>query len=607
MLEGPGRNLPLNASSLWKILDTRSIFVDKTDAIADLLLDPCAYIYFTRPRKFGKSLMLDIASEMLAAGMLPEGAVPWLGFRPKPIEMFRGLKAYEKLAEHSMLRTAHFVIRLSLGVTGCSMDRFIKSQLEAIAREQFSDKAAERVAGAVNCADALGALIAMVPGPVPVAIMVDEYEGAIFNNGCHGHWEAAESELEDLRRFLAAFKDGGLRSRVNVSWLTGITQVPLASAASGANHYANRTHSPLVSRSLGFSQADITLHFRPEVAVLGHRLIRKDAEEEAAINVAIAHLKSRYNGYCFDGRSECFAPYCVLADLQGEGLTLSGQSSSRNLSTLFGLTREEVMKPLLDTFPAIDGFRCNPFQKLILRSGQGLQAQQSRVSDTNPHVLLYPLLFQLGLLTLCPGAEAEDAIRRGDGTSCWLRVPNDMARSDIAHLAYSALPHSSAVHEAQLGVSDALGARDFEQFLQHLSQLVMSSGIAPARIQQEKGFNNVLRMALAPLAKHGGIIHKECETARGNIDILITLDEQRDAPHMWVIELGYCETPKQLLVFQQLKLEQAGAYAAALKLEHRAAIFEHAALIWTCYPTASRRRDPEDDKPAISWVGPVAT
>ena len=59
--------------------------VDKTSAIADLLNygSPDAHrVFFARPRKFGKSLTLSIAAEMLAAGPLPRGVAPWPGYAP---------------------------------------------------------------------------------------------------------------------------------------------------------------------------------------------------------------------------------------------------------------------------------------------------------------------------------------------------------------------------------------------------------------------------------------------------------------------------------------------------------------------------------------------
>ena len=65
----------LARASLASLRASRDAYVDKTSALADLLAggmcDP-PYAFFARPRKFGKSLTLDVAAKMLAAGALPE-------------------------------------------------------------------------------------------------------------------------------------------------------------------------------------------------------------------------------------------------------------------------------------------------------------------------------------------------------------------------------------------------------------------------------------------------------------------------------------------------------------------------------------------------------
>ena len=75
----------LDSPSFPDLRARRDAYVDKTSAIADLLMGDEGMhrhtrAFFARPRKFGKSLTLDIAAEMLAAGELPPGA----SFDPDP-------------------------------------------------------------------------------------------------------------------------------------------------------------------------------------------------------------------------------------------------------------------------------------------------------------------------------------------------------------------------------------------------------------------------------------------------------------------------------------------------------------------------------------------
>jgi hypothetical protein len=83
----------LDSPSFPTLRSRKDTYVDKTDAIAELLSsDEGMYrttrIFFARPRKFGKSLTLDVAAEMLSAGALPHGVTPWPGYIPVELMLY---------------------------------------------------------------------------------------------------------------------------------------------------------------------------------------------------------------------------------------------------------------------------------------------------------------------------------------------------------------------------------------------------------------------------------------------------------------------------------------------------------------------------------------
>ena len=123
------RALPVDSPAFSEIMQDKYPMVDKTDAVADLLTLKASILRlaFSRPRKFGKSLVLDMAAEILAAGRLPEGVQPWYGYNPQPIAMFRGLKVYEKMLASDRLNTAHFVIQVSLDEDASEANRALCS------------------------------------------------------------------------------------------------------------------------------------------------------------------------------------------------------------------------------------------------------------------------------------------------------------------------------------------------------------------------------------------------------------------------------------------------------------------------------------------------
>ncbi len=80
----------------------RASLVDKTGAIADLLNMAASgdahRVFFSCPRRFGKSTTLSTAGEMLAAGALPPGVAPWPGYKAVDTQaLFGGLQVHKRI------------------------------------------------------------------------------------------------------------------------------------------------------------------------------------------------------------------------------------------------------------------------------------------------------------------------------------------------------------------------------------------------------------------------------------------------------------------------------------------------------------------------------
>ena len=57
------KNLPISIQTLAKIRENDCVFVDKTEMVAQLVKRAGAY-FLSRPRRFGKSLLLDTFKEL---------------------------------------------------------------------------------------------------------------------------------------------------------------------------------------------------------------------------------------------------------------------------------------------------------------------------------------------------------------------------------------------------------------------------------------------------------------------------------------------------------------------------------------------------------------
>ena len=70
-MEDKQKKLPIGIDSFEKLRHTGCYYVDKTGLIRELLDDACEVNLFTRPRRFGKSLNLDMLKNFFEIGADP--------------------------------------------------------------------------------------------------------------------------------------------------------------------------------------------------------------------------------------------------------------------------------------------------------------------------------------------------------------------------------------------------------------------------------------------------------------------------------------------------------------------------------------------------------
>jgi hypothetical protein len=401
----------------------RSAYVDKTGAIADLLASdegmrdqPC--VFFSRPRKFGKSLTLSVAAEMLAAGELPPGVKPWPGFRRVDVDAcFGGLAVHERLRAGDaglggLLQRAHFVVKLGLGgaQSGAELKGRICSEIAGIAGAAFGDALEAKVRLASLPDDALSILVRAVPHGVPVALLVDEYDAAIIQDVSKGRWAAADAGIEALSSLAMATKSPDTGARIERCLVTGVARFAHTSLFSGANNFVDLTGSPLLSRVLGFSEAEIRASFPDELKRLAAGL------GVSSTDAAVAKLAHWYNGYCFDGVSSSFNPFPVLQALKAGTITEREMAAASGTNWL-GLLPRAVLERLADE----------------LASSADFDASSVDVADLEAQrVRAVPLLLQTGLLALEPGPAVA-----GRPQQC--RAPNEYSRQSLQLLVSKAL------------------------------------------------------------------------------------------------------------------------------------------------------------------------
>jgi hypothetical protein len=528
--------------------------VDKTSAIADMLagdagMHNATRAFFARPRKFGKSLTLDVAGTMLAAGELPAGVHSWPGYQPVDVDAaFGGLAVHARLRAgdpslRGLLRRAHFVVKLSLGGvrTGARLQGAIFDTIARVATAAFGDAVEARVLRASSAESALAALLSAVPSGVPVALLVDEYDAAIIQDVVKGRWAAADDGLEALRSLLMATKSLDDGARIKRCIVTGVARFARTSLFSAANNFADMTDSPLLSRVLGFSEAELRGTFSAELARLAAGL-------GTDVDGAVAELARWYNGYCFDGATPTFNPYPVLLALRAGAITEREMEAATGTNWL-GLTPGDVVAGLAEE-RELAGARADTTSLDIAE----LEARRVRV---------VPLLLQTGLLSLV----------RGQPGLC--RPPNEYARRSLQRMVETAL---AATPAALAGFAAALRDRDRAAFeaatrllFEQLPRTLFKRAVEDERGTLREGvYHAALFGALTACAPPGVDVQPQASTHRGIADIIVRFSGAggaapsaakvaAGAAAVWVLEVGIGGTGDAAA-----KLQQPQAYARAV-------------------------------------------
>ena len=266
------RRLPIGIQSFRRLRETGSYYVDKTPLIRELI-DQSDTCFLSRPRRFGKSLLLDTLRSLFAGHE----------------ELFRGLDIHE----HWDWSISYPVVRLSFGgkyTEPGDVERSILNQLVWIEEEaQLDLPEAPAWTGPERLQDILRRLHHSTGRQV--VVLVDEYDKPILDM-LHDP-DLARANRDYLRGFYGIIKD--CAEHVRFVFVTGVSMFSKVSLFSGLNNLKDISLDPRYATICGYTDDDIDEVFGPELAGL-------DREE----------IRTWYNGYHWRGGEQVYNPYDVL-------------------------------------------------------------------------------------------------------------------------------------------------------------------------------------------------------------------------------------------------------------------------------------------------------
>ena len=282
MIETNDRKLPVGIQSFEEIRKGGYLYVDKTDIIWQLANKGKTYNYLIRPRRFGKSVLVDTLEAY------------FMGKK----ELFEGLKIMQMETEW----VKRPVIRLDMSRAGAEPET-LRSYLNNIFR-QYEGEYSLAPDPTDSLADRFDAIIvgAYKQTGQQVAILIDEYDSPLQHSWKTPYHEACTAIYREVFAILKA--DDKYEKFVFITGITKFTQISLFSVL---NNLSNISFEPEYAALCGITKEEVLRDFKPEINKLA-------TSKGWTFDEAVAQLTAYYDGYhfCHENMVDVFNPFSLI-------------------------------------------------------------------------------------------------------------------------------------------------------------------------------------------------------------------------------------------------------------------------------------------------------
>lgn len=282
MVEINDRKLPVGIQSFEEIRKQGCLYVDKTDIIWQLANRGKKYNYLSRPRRFGKSVLVDTLETY------------FMGKK----ELFEGLKIMQMETEW----VKRPVIRLDMSRAGAEPET-LRSYLNNIFR-QYEGEYSLVPDPTDSLADRFNAIIvgAYEQTGQQVAILIDEYDSPLQHSWKTPHHEACTAIYREVFAILKA--DDKYEKFVFITGITKFTQISLFSVL---NNLSNISFDSEYAALCGITKEEVLRDFKPEINKLA-------ASKGWTFDEAVVQLTAYYDGYHFSHENmvDVFNPFSLI-------------------------------------------------------------------------------------------------------------------------------------------------------------------------------------------------------------------------------------------------------------------------------------------------------
>ena len=450
---------PIGLQNFEDLRKNNYLYVDKTHHIYNLATTG-KYYFLSRPRRFGKSLLLSTMEAY---------------FKGKR-ELFKGLAIEQLEKEWAEYPVLHLDLNGKKYDTPQALTDNINYHLNLWEKEFGPGLANDIETRFKEVIDA-----AYEKTGRQVVILIDEYDKPIVDN--LGNPELAEYYKRTLQGFYSVIK--AMDGQIRFGFLTGVSKIGKLSVFSGLNNLRDISMVGEYADICGLSEDELKRYFDESVAELGNA--NDLTKEECYIK-----LKDMYDGYHFSSNTVgVYNPFSILNTF-----------SSREFKEYWFETGTPTM--LVDVMKRTS-FDITTLSDNVIVSSAALSGMQDIVNKP------VPLFFQTGYLTIKEYDKEYKEYRLG--------FPNEEVKNGFLNFIYSYYvpvnPASDSTKTSQL--SRALKSGNPDAFMTTLEALFANTTY---QIQgnAERDFQYAMYIIIELLGEY---VQAERTTSNGRIDLLL--------------------------------------------------------------------------------------
>jgi hypothetical protein len=272
------KKLPIGLQDFGGLRSGGYLYVDKTELLYQLVTEG-KYYFLSRPRRFGKSLLVSTLSALLRGQQ----------------ELFEELWIYDRWD----WTKSHPVIHLSLSSLGykeLGLEKALALRLNEIAAHY--DLTLQSEANSLRLRELI---IALHQSFGQVVVLIDEYDKPILDY--LDKIGQAEAHREQLKSFFSVLKDADPHLRLVL--LTGVSKFSRVSIFSELNNLKDLTMHARYATLLGYTQTELEHYFADRLDQL--------APDFGGREALLAQIKQWYNGYTWDAEHYVYNPFSILS------------------------------------------------------------------------------------------------------------------------------------------------------------------------------------------------------------------------------------------------------------------------------------------------------